>query len=148
MTGVASHASGADAGRSWWRVWRIAIAIAAATAVAVVAFTYRYNALEGTRGGLENDHVAHLMRTDMLLQGEQPLRDFAAAEPRGAWPSLSYAVPAWAQTLGGRTLLPEAYLTVGAGTILVDEEPRFRVFVETDRQPCGVDAYFWLPCFR
>ena len=100
MTGVASHASGADAGRSWWWVWRIAIA--AATAVAVVAFTYRYNALEGTRGGLENDHVAHLMRTDMLLQGEQPLRDFAAAEPRGAWLSLSYAVPAWAQTLGGQ----------------------------------------------
>lgn len=35
-----------------------------------------------------------------------------------------------------------------AGTILVDEEPRFRVFVETDLQPRGVDAHFGLPCFR
>jgi hypothetical protein len=50
----------------------------------------------------------------MLLQGEQPLRDFVDAELRGAWPALSYAVSAWAQEVGGRTLLPEAYLTVGA----------------------------------
>ncbi len=35
-----------------------------------------------------------------------------------------------------------------AGTILVDEEPRFRVFVETDLQPRGVDAHFGLPCFQ
>ena len=35
-----------------------------------------------------------------------------------------------------------------AGTILVDQEPRFRVFAETDRQSSGVDAYFGLPCFR
>ena len=114
MTGATSHAVGADAGRSWWRAWRIVIAVVAASAVAVGAFAYRFNTLGGTLGGLENDHFAHLMRTEMLLQGEQPLRDFVDAELRGAWPSLSYAVPAWAQTLGGRTLLPEAYLTVGA----------------------------------
>lgn len=35
-----------------------------------------------------------------------------------------------------------------AGSILVDEEPRFRVFVEASRQPRGVDPHFWLPCFR
>ena len=48
------------------------------------------------------------MRAEMLLRGQQPLRDFADAELRGAWPALSYAVPAWAQQIGGRTLLPEA----------------------------------------
>lgn len=35
-----------------------------------------------------------------------------------------------------------------AGTILLDEEPRFRVFVETDRQPRGVDSRFGPPCFQ
>ena len=34
------------------------------------------------------------------------------------------------------------------GTILVDQESRFRVFAETDRQSSGVDACFGLPCFR
>jgi len=114
MTSVGSHASRADAERSWWRVWRIAIAVVMAAAVAGFAFAYRFNTLGGALGGFDNDHFAHLMRTDMLLQGEQPLRDFADAELRGAWPALSYAVPAWAQVIGGRTLLSEAYLTVGA----------------------------------
>ena len=41
-------------------------------------------------------------------------RDFADAELRGAWPSLGYATSAWAQRIAGRTLLSEAYLTVGA----------------------------------
>ena len=114
MTGVASHASRAKAGLSWWRLWRVAIAIAAAAVIAGFAFAYRFNTLGGTLGGFDNDHFAHLMRTDVLLQGEQPLRDFADAELRGAWPALTYAVPAWAQAIGGRTLLPEAYLTVSA----------------------------------
>jgi hypothetical protein len=35
-----------------------------------------------------------------------------------------------------------------AGTIVVDEVPRFLVFVEANRQPSGVDAQFGLPCFR
>ena len=50
----------------------------------------------------------------MVLAGEQPLRDFVDAELRGAWPALTYAVSAWVQQIGGRTLLPEALLTVGA----------------------------------
>src|SRR5687767_8659562 len=50
----------------------------------------------------------------MLLRGEQPLRDFVDAELRGAWPAFTYAVSAWAQQIGGKTLLPEAYLTVGS----------------------------------
>lgn len=114
MTGPAGSASRTSAGRSWWRAWRIAVAVVATVAVAAFTFAYRFNSLSGTFGGFDNDHFAHLMRTEMLLQGEQPLRDFADAELRGAWPALSYAVPAWAQMLGGRTLLPEAYLTVGA----------------------------------
>jgi hypothetical protein len=50
----------------------------------------------------------------MLLWGEQPLRDFVDAELRGAWPAMSYLASAWAQQIGGRTLLPEAYLCAGA----------------------------------
>jgi hypothetical protein len=50
----------------------------------------------------------------MILNGEQPLRDFADAELRGAWPSLSYELSAWAQRAWGRTLLAEAYLAAGA----------------------------------
>jgi hypothetical protein len=99
---------------SWWRRERIALAACAALGVAAAAFVYRFNTLGGTLGGFDNDHFAHLMRVEMLLAGEQPLRDFADAELRGAWPALSYAVPAWAQQVGGRTLLAEAYLTVGA----------------------------------
>ena len=70
--------------------------------------------LGGSLGGFDNDHYDILMRSEMLLRGEQPLRDFVDVELRGAWPALSYAVPAWAQKIGGRNMLSEAYLTVGA----------------------------------
>jgi hypothetical protein len=118
------HACGDDAivtarrpatgGDTWWRWWKIALAVPAVAMIGALAFVYRFNTLGGTMGGFDNDHFAHLMRTEMLLRGAQPLRDFADAELRGAWPSLSYAVPAWAQEIGGRSLLSEAYLTVGA----------------------------------
>jgi hypothetical protein len=95
--------------------WGRAVAIAGASvAIAVVAFVYRFNTPEGSLGGFTNDQFAHLMRAEMILRGQQPLRDFRDAELRGAWPALSYAVPAWAQQFGGRTLLPEAWLTLGA----------------------------------
>jgi len=99
---------------SWWTRRRGILAALCAVAVAVVAFVYRFNSLDGSLGGFTNDQFAHLMRAEMLLHGEQPLRDFADAELRGAWPALSYALPAWSQQLFGRTLLAEAYLTVGA----------------------------------
>ena len=41
--------------------------------------------------------------------------------------------------------LAEAYRE--AGTIIVDEEPRFLVFVEIDREPSNVDSQLALPCF-
>ena len=82
--------------------------------VALIAFAFRFNTLGGSLGGFDNDHFIYLIRTDALLAGEQPLRDFADAELRGAWPALTYSVSAWAQQIGGRTLLPEAYLSVGA----------------------------------
>ena len=88
-----------------------------AIVVAALSFTYRFNALGGTLGGFDNDEFVHLMRSNMILHGEQPLRDFRDGELRGAWPSLSYAVPAWAQRIGGENLLSEAYLTVGALTL-------------------------------
>jgi hypothetical protein len=96
------------------RGWRITCALIAALIVAAFAFAFRFNSLSGTLGGFDDDHFATLMRVDLLLEGQQPLRDFADFELRGAWPSLSYILPAWAQRLGGRSLLPEAYLTVGS----------------------------------
>ena len=99
---------------SWWWPWRIAVAAAVAVLIAAVTFLFRFNTLGGSLGGFDNDHFIYLIRTDMLLRGEQPLRDFVDAELRGAWPALTYAVSAWAQQIGGRTLLPEAYLTAGA----------------------------------
>ena len=98
----------------WWTTRRVVLAILGALVVATVAFVYRFNTLSGTLGGLGNDHFAQLMRSEMLLRGERPLRDFVDSELRGAWPALSYAVPAWAQQIGGRSLLSEVYLTVGA----------------------------------
>jgi hypothetical protein len=96
-------------------IGRSAVArIAAAIVVVLVAFVFRFNTLGGSLGGFDNDHFIYLIRTDALLAGEQPLRDFADEELRGAWPALTYAVSAWAQHVGGRTLLPEAYLSVGA----------------------------------
>ncbi|OFW04204.1 MAG: hypothetical protein A3I61_09465 [Acidobacteria bacterium RIFCSPLOWO2_02_FULL_68_18] len=100
-------------GRRWWNARRIALAAIGACAVGAVAFLFRFNALGGALGGFDNDHFIYLVRTDSLLAGEQPLRDFVDAELRGAWPALTYAASAWAQQLGGRTLLSEAYLTVG-----------------------------------
>ena len=94
----------------WWRPWRVSLALLLACLVGATAFAYRFNTL----GGFDNDHFDILMRSEMLLRGEQPLRDFVDVELRGAWPALSYAVPAWAQQIGGRNLLSEAYLTVGA----------------------------------
>ncbi len=102
------------AGPGWWRLWRVSLAVLLACLVGGTAFVYRFNTLGGSLGGFDNDHFLQLMRSDMLLQGEQPLRDFVDTELKGAWPSLGYAVPAWAQEIGGRNLLSEAYLTVGA----------------------------------
>lgn len=99
------------AGSAWTRR-QVAAAVAAAI-VTLLAFGARFLPLGGTLGGFDNDHFVHLLRSDMVLNGERPLRDFADAELRGAWPSLGYAASAWAQQIGGRTLLPEGYLTAG-----------------------------------
>jgi hypothetical protein len=98
-----------------WRRWRRPLlALACAVAIGCFAFVLRFNSLSGSLGGFTNDQFVPLMRVEMLLRGEQPIRDFADAELRGAWPALTYLSSTWAQQLGGRTLLPEAYLTVGA----------------------------------
>ena len=102
---------------TWWSRRRIAIATAVAVVIGIAAFLLRFNALGGTLGGFDNDHFTRLIRADVLLQGQQPLRDFVDSELRGAWPALTYAMSAWAQQIGGRTLLSEAYLTVGLLTL-------------------------------
>ena len=102
-------------GRSgWWGFRRVAVAVLLACLVGGTAFSYRFNMLGGSLGGFNNDHYDVLLGSEMLLRGEQPMRDFTDFELKAAWPALSYAVPAWAQQIGGRNMLTEAYLTVGA----------------------------------
>ena len=96
--------------------WRRAAPHAAAVLIALLlasfAFLYRFNALGGALGGFDNDEFQMLTRVDLVLAGEQPLRDFADGEMRGVWPSLSYEVPALTQRIWGRNLLVQAYLTL------------------------------------
>lgn len=87
-------------------------AVLVALLLASLAFLYRFNALGGALGGFDNDEFQMLTRVDLVLAGEQPLRDFADGEMRGVWPSLSYEVPALAQRIWGRNLLVQAYLTL------------------------------------
>jgi hypothetical protein len=56
----------------------------------------------------------YYVATQHIALGERPLRDFADGGLQGAWPALTYELPALAQRLGGPTLLSEAILTVGA----------------------------------
>jgi hypothetical protein len=90
------------------------VAVLLALVVASFAFLYRFNALGGALGGFDNDEFQMLTRVDLLMVGEQPLRDFADGELRAVWPSLSYELPALVQRLWGRNLLVHAYLTLGA----------------------------------
>lgn len=101
----------------WWTARRATGAALLAILIAITAFTFRFNALGGALAGFDNDHFTRLLRAEALLQGEQPLRDFADTELRGAWPALTYEVPAWTQRLFGRTFLSEAYVTSALITI-------------------------------
>ena len=89
-------------------------ALVAALLVAALAFVYRFNMMGGRLGGFDNDEFATLTRVDLLLDGQQPLRDFADGELRAVWPSLTYEIPAWAQRLFGENLFVHACLTLGA----------------------------------
>lgn len=84
-----------------------------AVAIFALAFLYRFNALGGALGGFDNDHFLYYVRAKQVAHGERPLRDFADAGLQGAWPALTYELPALAQRWGGETLLSEAVLCVG-----------------------------------
>ena len=106
---------GRPGGRPAWLACMPARLIAALTAaVFAFAFLYRYNALGGSLGGFDGDHFIYYVGAQHILLGERPLRDFADGGLQGAWPALTYELPALAQRLGGATLLSEAILTVGA----------------------------------
>ncbi|HEY7186741.1 MAG TPA: hypothetical protein VH436_09340 [Vicinamibacterales bacterium] len=81
--------------------------------VFIVVFLYRFNGLGGALGGFDGDHFIFYLRTVAVAHGERPLRDFADAL-QGAWPALTYELPALAQKIGGETLLSEAVFVVGA----------------------------------
>jgi hypothetical protein len=77
------------------------------------AFLYRYNALGGALGGFDGDHFIYYLGARAVAHGERPLRDFADAGVMGAWPALSYELPAIAQRILGETFFAEAVFTVG-----------------------------------
>lgn len=79
-----------------------------------IAFVYRFNALLGSLGGFDGDHFMYYLGAQHVMLGERPLRDFADAGLQGAWPALTYELPALVQRIGGPTLLSEAALCVGA----------------------------------
>jgi len=82
--------------------------------VFVLAFLYRFNALGGALGGFDGDHFIYYLGAAAVAEGERPLRDFADAGVMGAWPALTYELPAIAQRLLGSTFFTEALFTVGA----------------------------------
>jgi hypothetical protein len=79
----------------------------------LLAFLYRYNALGGALGGFDGDHFIYYLGATAVAHGERPLRDFADAGIMGAWPALTYELPAIAQRIVGETFLAEALYTVG-----------------------------------
>ena len=79
-----------------------------------IAFLYRFNALLGSLGGFDGDHFIYFVGSTGVLHGERPLRDFVDAGLQGAWPALTYELPALAMRLGGESLRSEALLCVGA----------------------------------
>ena len=99
--------------------FRQAIARAARHALVVpiviflLAFLYRFNALGGALGGFDGDHFIYYLGATAVAHGERPLRDFADAGVMGAWPALTYELPALAQRVLGETFFAEAILTVG-----------------------------------
>ena len=74
-------------------------------------FLYRFNTLNNTFGGFDNDHFLYFALAKQVQAGEQPLRDFQDAM-HGAWPSLTYELSAAAQRVLGNNLRSEALLTV------------------------------------
>ena len=80
-------------------------------ALFVLAFVYRFNGLGGVLGGFDDDHFVYYLRARLVAHGERPLRDFADAGVQGAWPALTYELPALAQRWAGETLLSEGVLT-------------------------------------
>ena len=95
---------------------RVAVA-ALAVLLCAWTFVYRFNTLGGRFGGFENDHFVSFAYGKQVQAGAQPLRDFAGLGLQGAWPSLSFELPAAAQRLLGNNLRSEAVLT-SAGVAL------------------------------
>jgi hypothetical protein len=91
------------AGRHWLLVPCVIFAL---------AFLYRFNALGGALGGFDGDQFIYYLGATAVAHGERPLRDFADAGVMGAWPALTYELPAIAQRLLGETFLAEAMFTV------------------------------------
>ena len=83
------------------------------TVVFVLAFLYRFNALGGALGGFDGDHFIYYLGAKAVAHGERPLRDFADAGVMGAWPALTYELPALAQRILGETFFAEAVFSVG-----------------------------------
>ena len=62
----------------------------------------------GSLGGFDGDHFIYHLGAKAVSHGDRTLRDFADAGLQGAWPALTYELPALAQRFGGEGLLSEA----------------------------------------
>ena len=78
------------AGFAWFR-------LALALGVFAFSFLYRFNAMGGALGGFDTDHFQFHLGAKAVSHGERTLRDFADAGLQGAWPALTYELPALAQ---------------------------------------------------
>ena len=82
----------------------VALTVCVALLIAAAAFVVPFNALGGSLGGFDDDDFdAVLSPVDLVMDGEQPLRDFTENQLRNVWPSLNYEVPALVQRVWGRS---------------------------------------------
>src|SRR5262245_21503036 len=95
--------------RSPRRPLRTAVTVILAVLLFTLAFGYRFAAMGGHFAGFEDDEFVHLSQAQQLLLGERPTRDFVELGM-----PLTVGLSAAAQAMGGRTLLSEAVLTMGA----------------------------------
>lgn len=90
-------------------MWTVLVALL----IGALSFVYRFNTLSGPLAGFDNDHFFQIVRSDAMLDGELPLRDYSDTELRSLWPPLSYATSAAAMKAMGRSLRSEAIMSVG-----------------------------------
>ncbi len=87
---------------------RLAFILVLAVFLFALTIAYRFAAMGGHFAGFEDDEFVHLSQAQQVLLGERPPRDFVELGM-----PMTVGLSAAAQVIGGRTLLSEAWLTMG-----------------------------------